>query len=372
MSMPAHHRIAAFGCAVLSAFGVAAVHAAPVVTLSTGGFQSATASATAYGGGAFNAPNTLGDTRVSASPSAEVSEAAPGAGKVYTGVVGTYPSGGGGGTPLPGVSAGVDFSGTRNVAGAAPAPWSAYATAVTSAQTGRMEFEAAGVAYNQTPAGNQGMFAVSGASGMISNYFEAQFSREVAAELASVPQYLTLTATLMGHTTQPGQVGGRLRMVSDLRTSANLQEIAIDVQDTGDWTQQYQLQYAFTDLFDYPGDGNCLQQPGKPWVQCLSPLWVEASFALGSVAEEASTLSVLLSWSVPDTLLGLRTDAGSWGAPLAVDPPVQAVPEPGSAAMVVLGLGVLAAVQGLPRRRRSHGTAAPAVGTWAQGSVSAR
>ncbi len=368
--MPTRHLVA-LGIAFPLAFGQA-VQAAPVVTQSTGGAQSAMASATAYGRGAFDAPNMLDATRVSSTPTAEVSEAAPGSGRVSTGVVVTYPPGGAGGTPLPGVSAAVAISGTRVVDGAAPAPWSAYATAITSSQTGRMELEAAGVAYSQTPAGNQGMFAVSGASGKIYNSFEPEFSREVAATLGLVPQYLTLTATLVGHTTQPGQVGGLLRMYSDFRTLDNLQELAIDVQETGDWTKQYQLQYAFTDLFDFPGDGNCLDQPGKPWVKCISPRYMEANFAVASITEEASTLSVLLSWSVPDTVLSLRTDAVRWGEPLAVDPPISAVPEPASAAMVLLGLGALALTQGPAWRRRRRGSERPTTANAAQGRVSGR
>jgi hypothetical protein len=199
------------------------------------------------------------------------------------------------------------------------------------------------------------MFTVSGSAAVIYSSFESVFSRDVAATLESVPQYLTLTATLVGHTTAPGQAGGRLRMASDFRTMDNLQELVIDVQETGDWTKQYQLQFAFTDLYDIPGYGNCLQQPNRPWVPCLSLASMEASFALGSVSESTSTLSVLLSWSVPDTVLDLRTSAAGWGAPLALELPVSAVPEPGSAAMLLLGLGVIAGLQ--CRRRARHDAA---------------
>jgi hypothetical protein len=346
--MPTHHRIIYLGVAFLSAVGQAAVHAAPVVIASEGGFQGVTAGSGTYGRDEVGVPSIFDDARVSSSPSAELSHAAPGNGNVKTGVIGTYPYGTTGATPLPGVSASVDIAGTRLFEGLAPLDWSAHAAAVASAQTGRMELATRGLPFSQGAAGGEFLFALSSATGTISNYFQPLFSREVAAALQTTPQYLTLTATLAGTTTQPGQVKGSLRIVSDYLTMGGLQELAIDVNATGEWTQQYTLQYAFTNLLDYGGHGNCLQRPDDAWVQCLSGAAVEANFSLlsdfGSGA--LSDLSVLLSWSVPDTVLSLRTDAASWGAPLAVDPP-QGVPEPASGAMVLLALGALAGVQRL-------------------------
>lgn len=350
MTMPARHCIAPLGVACLLLFGQAAVHAVPVVGPETGGRQIATAAVYATVRDEVGTISTQPEFRTAATPAAAVS----GINSVSTGGVESYVPGSTGGTLLPGVAAVAAGSGTRAFEGEPVTPWSVQATGIASALTGRIELHAEGVQYRYASWGAEWMAAGSEASGKVFNSFFPQFSREVAATLQTVPQYLILTATLTGRTTTPGQVTGSLYVASDYGTRTGEQRLDITVDTVGEWTRQYQMQYQFTTLPDLGGT-NCLREPAEvTWIQCRSAAVFDASFNLYHDVNDdiASDLSVLLSWSVPDNVLTLYTDAANWGAPLAVDLPGSTVPEPGSAAMVLLGLGALAAVQG---RRRPAG-----------------
>ncbi len=306
----------------------------------------------------------IDNARVYSYPTAQQSYAGSGTGNVDTGAVWTYAPGSSGNPPLLGVAASVDISGTRHFTGEPPTPWSAHASAIASSQTGRVELQAGGVPFTYDASSYAWMFAYTTARAGTMNGFAPEFSREVAAALGTIPQYLTLTATLTGRTASPGLVTGSLLAYSDFFDPTTYQELEIAVDAAGEWTRQYQLQYRLSTLVEYVGQAqgqqvfyNCLEAPSNwSWARCVSTVRFETSFNIGteSTSSDTNELSVLLSWSVPDTVLSLATDAANWGAPLAVDLPVATVPEPGSAAMVLLGIGVLAGVQG---RRRTLGVA---------------
>lgn len=355
--------------AFLAACTLSAAQAAPIVTASQGGAQSIAGSSTVISMDTVGPPSgmTGGSVRTSSAMDTLLTEKGA---SFSTGVmpVPTFPPFTTGATALPGLAAIARVEGVSAFQNQPPSTWSAGASAIASAQSGRIELQAQGVpyhwAYDFPTRTSESLLAFSSASGSIFSFFQPEFSREMAATLSAVPQYLTLTATLTGHTYAPGQAKGSLQVFSNYLDQSDRQVLNIDVQETGDWTKQYDMQFAFTSLANYGGFGNCLQRQDA-WVECLSSAAVEAEFSLSSSAttDMTSTLSVLLSWSVPDTILELRTDAANWGSPLAVDLPPSAVPEPGSATMVLLGLGLLA---GCRRVRRTAGS------TPCRGRISAR